>query len=215
MSGPRSHRGATALRHAAPDRRTDVRDLALLAVDLETTGLDPARDQILAIGSVPVDGLTIDLAGAREDAVRPEGPVGPSAALHGLTDDRLRDERPIDAVLPALLDALDGRVLLAHHVPIEAGFLAAACRRRYGSAPRFTAVDTVTLQRRVLGRRWLAPQPDELRLDAARDHLGLPRYRAHEALTDALACAELYLAQVTRLAGDGRLPLSRIRRRPG
>lgn len=201
------------LRHAPPDRRTDVRDLALLAVDLETTGLDPTRHQVLAIGTVPVDGLTIDLAGARQDAVRPDGPVGPSAALHGLTDDRLRDARPLEEVLPAVLGALHGRVLLAHHAPIEVGFLAAACRRLYGTAPSFTAVDTVGLQRRVLGGRWHAAQPEELRLDAARDHFGLPRYRAHDALTDALACAELYLAQVARLAGGGRLPLSRIRRR--
>lgn len=203
------------MRHAPPHRRTDVRELRLLAIDLETTGLDPGRDQILAVGSLPVEGLTIDLAGARQDWVRPEGPVGPSAAIHGLTDDRLRDQRPLDEVLPALLGALHGRVLLAHHARIEVEFLVAACRRLYGAAPVFVAVDTVHLQRRVLGGRWHAPEPEELRLDAARHHFGLPRYRAHEALTDALACAELYLAQVAHLAGDGRLPLSRIRRRFG
>ena len=34
---------------------------------------------------------------------------------------------------------------------------------------------------------------------AARGQYGLPRYAAHAALTDALACAELYLAQVAEL----------------
>ncbi|MBS3942447.1 MAG: hypothetical protein KG028_15925 [Actinobacteria bacterium] len=79
--------------------------------------------------------------------------------------------------------------------------------------PRFTVADTLRLQRRVLGGRWHPPEPEELRLQAARERFGLPRYRAHDALTDALACAELYLAQVARLAGDGPLAFARIRSR--
>lgn len=199
--------------HPPPDRGTDVRELKLLALDLETTGLDPAADQVLAVGFVPVDGLVIRLAGARRYWVRPDGPVGASATVHGLTDDRLRDAQRLDDVLPEVLEALQGRVLLAHHAVIEVDFLTVACRRRYGASPAFTVVDTLRLQRRVLGNRWQSPEPDELRLDTARDHLGLPRYHAHEALTDALACAELYLAQVAHLGGDGRLPLGRLRSR--
>ncbi|HSK23338.1 MAG TPA: exonuclease domain-containing protein [Egicoccus sp.] len=200
-------------RHPPPGRRTDVRALRLLALDLETTGLDPAADQVLAVGFVPVDGLAIRLAGARQYWVRPDGPVGSSATVHGLTDDRLRDAQRLGDVLPEVLEALHGRVLLAHHTAIEVGFLTVACQRRYGATPTFTVVDTLRLQRRVLGNRWQSPEPDELRLDAARQHLGLPRYHAHEALTDALACAELYLAQVAHLGGDDKLSLGRIRSR--
>lgn len=209
-AGDPQHRPAS---HAPPDRRTDVRQLRLLALDLETTGLDPAHDQVLAVGFVPVDGLAIGLAGAQQYWVRPDGPVGSSATVHGLTDDRLRDAQQLDDVLPELLDALHGRVLLAHHAAIEVGFLTAACRQRHRAVPRFTVVDTLRLQRRVLGGRWHPPEPEELRLHVAREHFGLPRYRAHDALTDALACAELYLAQVARLAGDGPLAFARIRSR--
>ena len=45
--------------------------------------------------------------------------------------------------------------------------------------------------------------PDELRLWRARRRYGLPRYRAHDALIDALACAELYLAQTAELRDRG------------
>ena len=38
-----------------------------------------------------------------------------------------------------------------------------------------------------------------LRLDAARRTHGLPRYASHHALTDAVAAAELLLAQVAEL----------------
>ena len=52
----------------------------------------------------------------------------------------------------------------------------------------------------AIGGRWRhEPEPGALRLWAARKRRGLPVYRAHEALSDALACAELYLAQRAEL----------------
>lgn len=194
-------------------RRADplLGEVELLAVDLETTGLDPDRHEILSVGMVPVVRLTIELGGARQYAVRPVGPtgVGASATVHGITDDAAAEAAPLAEVLPEVLAALDGRLLLAHHTPIEVGFLRAACRVHGLTWPDVTAVDTVRLQRRVL-RRASSPghlTDAELSLAAARRSLGLPRYRSHEALTDALACAELFLAQVAALSGDRELTL--------
>ena len=69
------------------------------------------------------------------------------------------------------------------------------------------------LQARVLRSHTGADlPPGALRLATARAHLGLPRYSAHEALTDALACAELYLAQVARLSGGHPMTLRALRR---
>jgi DNA polymerase-3 subunit epsilon len=47
-------------------------------------------------------------------------------------------------------------------------------------------------------RRWWAPTAPaiSIRLAASRARYGLPRYRLHHALTDALASAELLQAQV-------------------
>ena len=183
-----------------PPETTPVSELELLALDVETTGLDPASDHLLSLGWVPVVGGRVVLAEARELRVRPpEGvDVGDSATLHRLTDDNLSDATPLSEALPPLLDALHGRVLLAHHASLEVEFVAAAARTSYGTRPRLTAVDTLALQRRL--------QADEhgevagsLRLDAARRVYGLPRYAAHDALTDAVAAAELFLAQVAEL----------------
>ena len=61
-------------------------------------------------------------------------------------------------------------------------------------------VDTLDLERRVVAGGWGRDAgAGALRLWAARERHGLPVYRAHEALTDALACAELYLAQRAEL----------------
>ncbi len=183
-----------------PDPATPLTEAKMLAVDLETTGLDPKTDQILSIGFVPLDGLDINLAGAGRMLVRPTGGVGDSARIHGLTDDALADARAPEAALDLLFTALQGRVLLAHHAAIETGFLGMTCNAIHGFRPRFTVVDTLSLQFRLLSQGFDDEPPQgSLRLWNARSQYGLPRYAAHDALTDALACGELYLAQVAEL----------------
>ncbi len=197
----------------APAPRTDVSELPLLALDLETTGLDPRTDQILSVGFVPVDGLRIDLAGAGQILCRAEVEVGQSATIHGITDDALAAGVDLRTLVERVAAALTGRALLAHHAVIETGFLSAACERELGVPLPTSAVDTMELQSRVLGSHAGADlPPGALRLATSREHLGLPRYAAHEALTDALACAELYLAQVARLSGGHGMTLKALQR---
>jgi DNA polymerase-3 subunit epsilon len=194
-----------------PDDRTPLDRLSLLAVDLETTGLSPARDQVLAVGWVPVDGLRIDLSGGRRHVVRRDDP-GDAVTVHGLTHDDLEEGRPLAEVLAELRRALAGRVLLAHHAPFELAFLDAAYRAvGERSAPRPT-VCTLELQKRLLARHGEV-RPGDLRLWSARERHGLPVTTAHDALGDALACAELYLAQTAELGASGPLSLRDVRRR--
>ncbi len=191
---------ADLLASPSPTRDTPLERLPLLAVDIETTGLDPARDRVLAVGWVPVDGGRVDLGGAGGHVVADAGEVGRSATVHGITDDALAAGLPLEEVLGALLRALAGRVLLAHFARLETTFLGAACERLWGAGLPVEVVDTFELERRALGGGWdAASDPGALRLWTARARYGLPVYRAHEALTDALACAELYLAQRSHL----------------
>jgi DNA polymerase-3 subunit epsilon len=201
------------LETSPPSPRTDVTHLPLLALDLETTGLDPRSDRILSVGYVPVDGLQIDLSGAEQLLCRADVEVGQSAAIHGITDDALTSGISQRSMLERVARALTGRVLLAHHAAIETEFLSTAFARELGVVLPIAAVDTMELQSRVLrshGGEDLPP--GALRLATARAHLGLPRYAAHEALTDALACAELYLAQVARLSGGRAMTLKALQR---
>ncbi len=186
-----------------PDPSTPVGDLRLLAVDLETTGLHPKKDRLLSIGFVPVDGLSIDLSGARRFVVQSGVEVGQSAAIHGLTDDTVAAGTPIEEALPYVLEALRGRVLLAHYTDIEERFLSAACERVYGSRMPVARVDTLELHRRLIVGWGQSPMRLALRLWNARERYALPVYRAHECLIDAIACAELYLAQVAEMRSHG------------
>ena len=57
-------------------------------------------------------------------------------------------------------------------------------------------VDTFAIERRHMEKMSTYPRGEDLRLARVRARYGLPQYSNHQALTDALPCAELYLAQI-------------------
>lgn len=197
----------------APAPRQRVQDSEFLALDLETTGLDPARDRILSLGWVLLRGDVILLRESGHQIVRDVGAeVGASATIHGIVDADLEGALPLADALAGLWVRLAGRALLAHCASIECGFLAAACRRLYGLPPPLQAVDTLAIEASL--RANAHETPGALRLEACRARHRLPRYRAHNAASDALACAELLLAQV-RALGAPQLSMAELYRRSG
>lgn len=193
-------RGALADYYAGtplPADATPASELRLLAIDIETTGLDAATDTVLSVGFVPVDGDSLVLGGARHMVVHADREVGQSAVFHGLTDDMVAAGLPAADVLAATLQALTGRILLAHFAKIEVEFLSRACQQTFGAPFVPPVIDTLQLHDRLINRGFDdEAKGNELRLWNARERYGLPRYHAHEALTDAMACGELYLAQL-------------------
>lgn len=184
---------------------TPLEDVELLALDLEATGLEPSKHEVLSFGMVPVRRGEVLLAGARHLPVRPRGDVGESATIHGLTDDRLATEPTVAEVLPEVMRAFvtqDGhrRVLLAHFALVETTFLEDAGVRELGTWLDLQVVDTLEVERRLLGAQHSEMRPGAVRLHTCRTRHHLPRYRAHSAVVDAVACGELLLAQSATLA---------------
>ena len=170
-------------------------EFTIVSLDFETTGLDPQADQILSYGKVEIQRGAISLGSARHGFIQatdliPEA----SAVIHQITDDQAREGVPLQQALPEILQFLRGKVMLVHYNRIEQGFLDAACRRLYGSPFIIPTIDTLQLAHRVLGRRNHAVEPARLRLFNLRDDFKLPRYKAHNALCDAITTAELFLA---------------------
>ncbi|MDO5677688.1 MAG: exonuclease domain-containing protein [Propionibacteriaceae bacterium] len=183
----------------APPRDTPVSRIPLVGIDFETTGLVPGTDKVISVGMVDVDGLRIPLGSAANFLVNPGGEVGQSAVIHQLTDDEvLAHGVTTEEALDQIFDRLAGRILLAHHAAIEVGFLAAAVKRIYDVSITIPAVDTLGLGLRALGMDEDHPR-DALRLWKLRVRAGLPSYKGHDAVVDALACAELYLALAQEL----------------
>lgn len=191
-----------------PQARTACADAGLVALDFETTGLDAGRDHILSIGMVGIDGLSIRLGSARHHLINDAGPIPErSAVIHGITDDRAAAGQPLQHLLPELLRALAGRAIVVHHAAVERQFLQAACERLYGAPFVGRFIDTEVLARRRMERRQQPIRGSDLRLFNLRDSYQLPRYPAHNALSDALATAELFLLLAAQADPTGRAPI--------
>jgi DNA polymerase-3 subunit epsilon len=195
-----------------PDIRQPLAKAAFLALDFETTGLNPRTDRILSMGFVPVEGGRILLARAHHCIVNVGIPLkGKSVAIHHITDAEAERGCDLRRMMEVLLPAMRGRILLVHHAAVERRFLHAAMRALYGAVLPFYVVDTMELERRRLMRANPHVKPADLRLAACRARHGLPPHRPHHALEDAIATAELFLAQYPVTDEQfARLPVSRL-----
>ncbi len=171
-----------------------------LVADLETTGLDPARDHLIALGWVPVIGGRIHTGEARRLIVQSPEPMNQSAAIHGLRDVELAEGTTLETALDAFIRALTGRCLVVHYAGLDKALLDRLCREHYGAPLLVPCVDTLQVAMRSL--RIPEPQENQFRLGVLRDRFGLPPVSQHDALTDAYATAELFLVLCDRL--DGR-----------
>lgn len=178
---------------ALPRADTPWREVPYCVVDLETTGLNPGRDEIISYAAVPIDEGRIVLADIAQALVRPAGPIARhTVPIHGIRPHDVAGSPSLEEVLDGLLAAMSGRVLVVHVDWVERGFLGAALRRRHLHL-REPVLDTA----RLAAAR-LPGVPDPVSLTWLARHLGLPVYGQHEALGDALTTAQVFLALVTR-----------------
>lgn len=186
-----------------PAARSSWRNVEYVALDLETTGSDPRTAEIVSFGWVQLLGASVELSTATRRLVRTSGAMPESSAvIHAITDDEAERGEPPCAVLAELLQVLAGRVLLCHYAQTERGFIDAACRRCFGGGLVVPTVDTLRLAQRSQLRQGKVPARGELRLPALRGRYNLPQHPLHDALADAIATAELFLAQAEEMSGS-------------
>lgn len=200
-----SHPGlAEFFTSGCPSFDTPVSEAPMVAMDMETTGLDPQRHAIVSIGLVPFTLARIPLRERRYWVMYPVRELTEqSVTLHRITHAEVANAPDLSAILPELLTVLAGRLVVVHYRHIERPFLDAAVQARLGEGLRFPVIDTMSLEARMHRqslwarfRRWMGRPPVSIRLQNSRERYGLPAYQGHHALIDALATAELFQAQI-------------------
>ena len=170
----------TTLAEAVP-----LRDVPFVVVDLETTGGSPRDSSITEIGAVLVTGG--ERLGTFQTLVNPEEPI-PAFISHltGIDDFLVREEPPIEAVLPAFLEFARGAVFVAHNARFDFSFLNENLGRLDYPALEGPPVCTAKLARRVV---W--PEVPNVRLQTLARYFRTRVKPTHRALDDAMACAEV------------------------
>jgi DNA polymerase-3 subunit epsilon len=210
---------AAAYRDAAiPGGRTPWREVVFSVIDFETTGLDPATDEIISFATVTVAGGTVRPGDARYELVRPSRmPGADTIRIHGLREADLEGAPTLPDRIGVLLEAITGRALVAHVASVERGFLEAALSD-VGLALRNPMIDTAEVDRELRSLRRDPARHDPIGLSEMAQALGLPVHRRHHADGDALTTAQAFIALVTHL--DGFKPqtlgsLETLSRQPG
>ncbi len=180
-------------------------DWEYIVLDIETSGLDAKQDHIVSLGWVCIKQGVIDLDSARH-LVLDTDEVGENVGIHMITDADIQQYgKKQESALRYLRHFLRGRILVVHHAPLEISFLKAAWQKHLLPSYGLTWLDTLMLEKAKANRAQQPIQDGGFRLNHCRERYSLPDYQGHDALTDALATAELLLAQIAYQGKNCRL----------
>ena len=180
------------------------------AFDIESTGLNPQSDKIVEIGAVKFDIRGII---ARFSALVNPGIPMPAEAekIHKISDEMLKNEPSMDAVLPDFLSMIKGTVLIAHNAQFDCSFINEELKNRcdtgsdalpllkktsFPSSLQNPIADTLAFSREAFpGRRSHSLQ------NLAAD-FGIPAHSAHRAEDDARLCMEIFIKCIKSRTGE-------------
>ncbi len=175
------------------------RDARFIAIDIETTGLDPERDELISFAGIPIEHGRIIVSQEVHGLVLPRfATTGRSTEIHGLRDYDLAGAPSAPDALAPLAALMHGRIPVVHAQWVERTFLGKA-----GCPLPARIVDTALLWRMLtIGQGAADPGTCSLSLISA--SLGLPAHRPHTAEGDTLTAAQVFLAMAARLETRGQ-----------
>jgi len=168
--------------------------LRWVVLDVETTGLDPLRDEVLAIGAVGLCDGRIAIADSLELALRPQRASGRDNILvHGIGEGAQRAGLdPCDAARRLRVSLADAP-LVAWHAAFDRAFL-----ERLFASTGLPAIDNAWIDLADLAPA-LMTDARARTFDAWLEVLGIPMEQRHHAVGDALATAMMMASLLARL----------------
>lgn len=179
----------------------------MIVLDLETTGLNHSKDNVIAIGAVAIRDNAIDL-GDQFDLVlrRPELDISDTVLIHGIGPEALTRGHETEDALLYLLEWMDGDPILAYHSAFDQRFLEKALRQNLNYSRSHTWMDVAEL----LPCLFPDAKTGGHGLDNWADYFNLEVSARHHAAADALATAELTLAALNQAQKKGVLTMKQL-----
>ncbi len=153
----------------------------LVAIDIETTGLDPETDGITEIAAVRFNGARIE--DEWTTLINPGRPIPPTITqLTGISNEMVRNAPPVKAVIREFADFIGDSAVVGHRVRFDLSFL-----QRHGVLRWVDAVDTYELA------ALLMPTASRYNLGSLGQILGILIPNSHRALDDARLTHAVYM----------------------
>jgi DNA polymerase III epsilon subunit family exonuclease len=167
-------------------------EASFLALDFETTGLDPRKERVVEIGAIRFSAKGEH--GSLASLVRPGISIPMDViAIHGISDSDVAHSPGFAEICGLLMALADGACIVAHNAPFDVAFLKAELERAGLPAPRNQVLDT-----RMLAKAAFPGLPSYRLVDLAA-RFRIDTGRSHRALDDAKTCMGLMLLCADRL----------------
>jgi DNA polymerase-3 subunit epsilon len=168
-----------------------------VSLDCETTGLNPRRDEIIAIGAVLIKGNRVLTSQALQLLVKPGKAISAEAVkVHGLRERDVAQGLPIDEAMRQLLGFIGSRPLVGYYLEFDVALINRAIFPMLGVPLPQPRIEISALYY-DWKQRHLPPYQHgasiDLRLATLMNDLALPTRPAHDALNDAIMAALAFL----------------------
>lgn len=174
-----------------PSMQSPIADSRYVVVDVESSGLNIAKDRLIAIGAVAIVHGKIRLGDSLEIVLQQTAVSdNENILIHGIGGTAQRSGTPPADALLTFLEYLDKDPLIAFHSDFDEGMIGRAVQHYLGIHFRHVWTDLAYVAPA------LYPQLTHRNrsLDDWLSHFHIGNYARHSALADAQATAELMLA---------------------
>ncbi len=187
------------------DKRKPLNEYNFVVLDTELTGLKVKKDELVSIGAVRIREMRIDIKDSFYFCVCPSGEVPKKSTLiHRITPSQARMAPPLEDALLAMLDYCGNSVIIGHNINLDMGVINRELTKHFSGELYNLCLDTMRLARVYEERQWVGSleccnTQSSYNLKRLSQEYNLPLFAEHNALTDALQTAYLFLFLIHKL----------------
>lgn len=165
---------------------TDKFYSSFVALDLETTGLNPESDKIIEIAAIKY--INFNISDTLHTLINPKIEI-PNyiTSINGISNDMVKSKPTIEQVFPKLIKFIEDLPIVAHNAGFDGKFI------KYSSFYLYNEdiinnifIDTVKIAKK------LYPQLPNHKLETIKNFYGL-NLKSHRAYDDTLVAAKIYM----------------------
>lgn len=175
---------------------TANRPTNFIAFDLETTGLNPVKHEIIEIGAIRFkDNIPVEIF---HTYIKPRRKISDRITkINGITNEMVESSPSIEHILPKFIDFIGDDVLVAHNAEFDMEFmLDRLCNLGYKKIKN-KVIDTLKLSRQKV-REYDSDRDKNVKLESysleyMKDRFFLSDIPSHNAIDDCKVCAFIYI----------------------
>ncbi|MDR2580481.1 MAG: 3'-5' exonuclease [Fibromonadaceae bacterium] len=162
-----------------------------VAIDVETTGLDPEKDEIINIALVRFENGAI--TASIDFMVKPQKEFSSFVSyLTGISQSELNEAKSFKEIVPEILEFINGQPLVAHNAPFDSRIFTLALSRNGFKNCEFLFWDSLAIAQAA----WTF---ESHKLENLIKQLNIEVSASHRALPDAEACGKVFLRGLEEL----------------